>query len=170
MKKLYLDCDGVILDTINRSYQLFKQLNITEDSDRQKFYEETDWDELILLSGEINNSISKIELLMNYFDVKILTHVHSSKEEESKIKYFKNVLPEVEVIAVPKSIEKADMINPKDSILVDDYYPNLIKWEEKGGIPVKFSDSGKNYDCIVITDLLDLIELKFDNKMVKVKE
>ena len=29
MLKLYLDCDGVILDTINKSYQMLKDSNIT---------------------------------------------------------------------------------------------------------------------------------------------
>ena len=30
MQKLYLDCDGVILDTINKSYQIMKENNIIE--------------------------------------------------------------------------------------------------------------------------------------------
>mgnify|MGYP003232477586 FL=1 len=31
MQKLYLDCDGVILDTINYTYQIIKERGISED-------------------------------------------------------------------------------------------------------------------------------------------
>jgi len=169
MQRLYLDCDGVILDTINKSYQILKERNIIEESERQRYYINTNWDELITLSGEIDNSISKIKLLIGYFDIKILTHVHSEKEALAKIKYFKKVLPEIEVIIVPKNIEKANMLDPSGALLVDDYYPNLEKWREKGGIPVKFSDTGKEYEYTTIHDLLDLLKIDFNNK-VKIKE
>lgn len=169
MLRLYLDCDGVILDTINKSYQILRERNIVKEHERRKFYIDTNWDELIKISGEIDNSISKIKILTNYFDIKILTHVNSDKEASAKISYFKKVLPEIEVIIVPKNIEKANMLDPNGTLLVDDYYPNLEKWKEKGGIPVKFSDSGKEYDYITIHDLLDLLKIDFKNK-VKIKE
>ena len=161
MQKLYLDCDGVILDTIKNSYQMLKEKNITEAKEAAKFYENIDWNELILLSGEINNSISKIKILSEHFNVEILTHVFSDKEAQAKIKYFKKELPQIGVIAVPKSTEKADMVNPEGAILVDDFYPNLEKWEKKGGIPVKFSDSDKKHNCITISDLIELLDISF---------
>lgn len=163
-RKLYLDCDGVILDTINKSYQILKEKNITKDSEINKYYQSIDWKEFLISSGEIDNSISKIKTLSNYFDTKILTHVHSEKEGNAKKEYFKEVLPDIEVIIVPKNIEKRDMVNPKDSVLVDDFSPNLEKWEEKGGIPVKFSNSGKKSTFITITNLLELLEIDFENK------
>ena len=38
MQKLYLDCDGVILDTINTSYKMMEEQNIETDEDRKIFY------------------------------------------------------------------------------------------------------------------------------------
>lgn len=169
MKKLYLDCDGVILDTINKSYQMLKKEGITTEEGRKKFYSSICWETLIIESGEINNSISKIKELTKYYDIEILTHVHSENEGQEKIKYFNKVLPGINVIVVPKEIKKADFVDPTNAILVDDYTPNLEYWHEKGGIPVKFSDSGKECEFTVIKDLLELIDLSIKNK-IKVKE
>ena len=169
MQKLYLDCDGVILDTINKSYQMLKEEGITTEEGRKKFYSNICWETLIIESGEINNSISKIKELNKYYDIEILTHVHSEKEGQEKIKYFNKVLPGINVIIVPKEIKKADFVEATNTVLVDDYSPNLEYWKEKGGIPVKFSDSHKESEFDVITDLLELIDLFSTNK-IKIEE
>ena len=169
MLKLYLDCDGVILDTINKSYQMLEKLNITTEEEKSKFYNNIDWDNLIEISGQINDSINKIKELTKYFDVEILTHVYSEYEANVKTQYFIKMLPGINVIAVPKSIKKADYVNATGCILVDDYSSNLAYWEEKGGVPVKFSDFEENSPYTVISDLLELIELFVKNK-IKVKE
>lgn len=169
MQKLYLDCDGVILDTINRSYQMLKEEGITTEPEITLFYSNICWETLIKESGEINNSISKIKELTKYFDIEILTHVNSENEANVKTDYFKRMLAGINVIAVPKSIKKADFVNPSGCILVDDYSSNLVYWEEKGGIPVKFSDYEENCPYTVIKDLLELINLYIKNK-IEVKE
>ena len=169
MKKLYLDCDGVILDTINKSYEMIKDRNLQGEEDIRGFYRDLDWEELIILSGEIDDSISKIKKLSEFFDVEILTHVNSDNESIVKNNYFNNKLPGINVISVPKTMHKCDIVNPSGTILVDDFVPNLEKWEEKGGIAVKFSDSGKQCDFITITDLLELLNINFDSK-IKIKE
>lgn len=166
MKKLYLDCDGVILDTINKSYEMLKEMAISNEAEVQNFYRNLSWDKLIKDSGEIDNAISKIKELTKYFDVSILTHVNSVNEKEAKIKYFNEVLPGIEVISVPKTMQKADMVDPTDAILVDDFLPNLEYWEEKGGIPIKFSDSDKECPYTKITDLLELIDIFCKEKVV----
>lgn len=43
-------------------------------------------------------------------------------------------------MSVPSGIEKSVLVNPKNSILVDDYRGNLISWQNSGGIPVKFAN------------------------------
>ena len=169
MQKLYFACDGVILDTINKSYQMLKEEGITTEEEVRKFYSNIDWEKLIEESGEIKNSITKIIELENNFDIEILTHVNSENESRVKIEYFKRMLPGINVITVPKNMKKADIVNPQGSILVDDYSPNLEYWKEKGGIPVKFSDSGKNYEYTVITDLLELLNLNIKDK-IEIKE
>lgn len=169
MKKLYLDCDGVILDTINKSYQMLKEEGITGETEVRKFYSNINWEKLIEDSGEINNGVSKIKELTKYFDVEILTHVNSENEAKVKVEYFAKVLPGIKVITVPKEINKADYVEPTNCILVDDFAPNLDYWQKKSGIPVKFSDSGKEYDYLAISDLLELINL-FVKKKIKIKE
>ena len=159
MQKLYLDCDGVILDTINYTYQIIKERGISEDK-IDDFYKNLSWETLIEEAGEINNSIEKIKELSKHFDVEILTHVNSDGEIIAKLNYFKEVLPEVKVIAVPKEIKKADAVDPKGNILVDDFLGNLDYWHEKGGISIKFSDSGKECIYQTITDLSELLKLK----------
>ncbi|MBQ8193305.1 MAG: hypothetical protein IJZ46_04485 [Bacilli bacterium] len=159
MQKLYLDCDGVILDTINITYNMIKEQGLTNHDEIEKFYKNISWEELIIEAGEIDNSISKIKKLAEYFDIEILTHVNSEKEIIAKINYFKEVLPNINVITVSKQIAKADFVDANNAILVDDYLPNLEYWDSKGGIPVKFSDSGKSCKYKVITDLLEVLEL-----------
>lgn len=159
MIKVYLDCDGVILDTINKSYQMLKEKGITTEEERKTFYSSICWTQLIIDSGEINNSIAKIKQLSKCYDIEILTHYYTESEASAKIEYFKKELPNVKVITVPKTIKKADFVDPTNCVLIDDYSPNLDYWKEKGGIPIKFSDSQKEYEYPVVTDLLELIEL-----------
>ena len=160
MTKLYLDCDGVILDTINMSYKMIKNKGLTNEKDIEHFYKNLSWEELIIEAGEINNSIEKIKELTKVYDVEILTHVNSDGEIIAKLNYFKEVLPEVKVMAVPKEIRKADAVDPKGNILVDDFLGNLDYWHEKDGISIKFSDSGKECIYQTITDLSELLKLK----------
>ena len=160
MTKLYLDCDGVILDTINMSYKMLKEKGIEREEEKKDFYRNLSWEELIIEAGEINNATDKIKKLAEIYDVAILTHVISEGEIIAKENYFKEVLPEVKVIAVPKEIRKADAVDPKGNILVDDFLGNLDYWHEKGGISIKFSDSGKECIYQTITDLSELLKLK----------
>lgn len=167
-RKLYLDCDGVILDTINFTYKMIEERGISEDK-IDDFFKHLSWKNLIEEAGEINNSIEKIKELSKHFDVEILTHVNSEEEIREKFKYFSRVLPDIKLNVVPKIIKKGDIVNPKGAILVDDFMPNLEYWYEMGGIPIKFSDTDKECKFTKITDLLELLELDFSNK-VKIKE
>ena len=150
MTKLYLDCDGVILDTINMSYKMIKNKGLTNEKDIEHFYKNLSWEELIIEAGEINNSIEKIKELTKVYDVEI--NFGDSNPYEG--------LPELKVVAVPKEIKKADAVDPKGNILVDDFLGNLDYWHEKGGISIKFSDSGKECIYQTITDLSELLKLK----------
>lgn len=161
MEKLYLDCDGVILDTINRGYGELRDKGIEPSVKEnynmvQDYFENLDWNDFILRSGEIDNAIWKIKELQRDYDIEILTHVSSDIESLAKKRYFERVLPGVNVVIVPKKYKKTEYANPKGAILVDDYIPNLEEWESKGGIAIKFSDSGKPSKFITISDLMEL--------------
>ena len=170
--KLYIDFDGVILDTTKYSYSLLqKQLGInlfkyrkTEKEDERitNFFKNIDWYDLLMNSEEINDSFDHIKRLQksSYFDVSILTHVNSEHEAEYKNKLLNLVLPGIPVITVPREIDKNNAVPAYNAVLVDDYIVNLEKWKENGGIAIKFSDGNKNCDFLKITSLDQIFELQ----------
>lgn len=159
--KLYLDFDGVILDTINVTYRQLEELNITEEEKIQQFYRDIDWNILLKETKQINNSISNIKKIIesNLYDVEILTHVNSELEGILKKEYLQQYFPNLNVIPVIKTTDKCDAVDPMNSILVDDLKDNLIKWNEKGGIAIKFTDHTKNIDFPEIDDLSKVIDM-----------
>jgi|LSQX01.2.fsa_nt_gb hypothetical protein len=161
-KKLYIDFDGVILDTIPPMYELIKKHDVElykrnilnkeilpeEDTNRiREIINSIDWKHFLKVTPEINNSIKNINNLVetNLFDIAILTHVNSFKEMEAKFDFIsKNISGEIDIICVPKSFDKNIATkNCKDSILIDDHSENLRKWEKAGGIGIKFSTKEK---------------------------
>ena len=164
---LYLDCDGVILDTIPTIDKALQKVGYTykgqsknetfmKDFLKNKF----NWEEEIELIPILDDSVNKIKKLdkEDIFNIKILTHVISDKEAKAKEKLFAELLPNIEVITVPKDIKKSEMVEVKNSILVDDYLPNVVDWNNKDGIGIKFAGKEASDDVIRITDLLELID------------
>ena len=168
MIKLYLDFDGVILDTIDVTYKMYEKNKKYKDI--RDFYRTLDWNYVIEVSNPINDSINCIHNLINssLYDVNILTHVVTREEAIAKKKYIDNNLPSVKLITVDRDIDKCDVVDCDNSVLVDDYMGNLELWQSKGGIPIKFSDKGKEYDSMSINSLNMLID-KYDEikKMIK---
>ncbi len=165
MIKLYIDFDGVILDTIDVSYQMMKEqgidLTIPNNPSVVNFYRNLDWTSFITKCTPIQHSIENIQKLVksNLYDISILTHVNTQNEVEVKTEYIRKNIPNVDVIFVERKYQKEDMVDCEDAILVDDYMGNLKTWEAKGGIPVKFSTTGKKYHCLSIDRLDKLLEL-----------
>ena len=145
MRDLYIDFDGVIRDTIKVSYKMMEDLGIKL-SDREKvikFYQEIDWNYLLNISEEINKAYYYINVIQNekIFNPKILTTVNSLEEIKAKLNDIRKNCKEVSVISSPSGISKAFLVNPKNSILVDDYKGNLYSWEKEGGIGIKFDNA-----------------------------
>ena len=164
---LYLDCDGVILDTIPAIDKALQKVGYTykgqsknepfmKDFLKNKF----NWEEEIELIPILDDSVNKIKKLdkEDIFNIKILTHVISDKEAKAKEKLFAELLPNIEVITVPKEIKKTEMVEVKNSILVDDFLPNVVDFNSEGGIGIKFAGKETSDDVIRITDLLELID------------
>lgn len=168
MINLYIDFDGVIVDTIETSYRMLKELKIdTKDYDKVgKFYSELNWKEFLNSAKEINNSFENIKKLVdsNLFYVNILTHVTTLHEAEEKIKFLRKHLEDITIITVPKKISKTKMVSARDAILVDDYSKNLVEWEKEGGIGIRFNLEleGKGFYAI---DRLDKIIEFAQNKI-----
>lgn len=140
---LYIDFDGVIMDTISSSYKMMEEEGI-DPRDFEKtslFYQKLDWNIFLEETNEIHDAFEEIEEIVSseLFNVNILTHVNSLHEAEAKIRFLRKKVQDITIIVVPKSVEKTKMVNAKDAILIDDYTDNLRKWEKAGGIGVRFS-------------------------------
>ncbi len=157
---LYIDFDGVILDTITPLYNDIEKNNIKKEN-LNEFFEKYPWENIINDKYIINSSIEKINKIIesNRFNLAVLTHVNSINEAVLKIKYLRKYFDDITIIPCPKEISKTKMIHTKDAILVDDYTGNLREWENKGGIPVRFSvkRNGKGFN--VISSLDELLQM-----------
>ena len=160
MINLYIDFDGVILDTIMVTNELMKKegIDIKDRSFVSKFYSTLDWGHILAITPEINDSLSCIQKIIetNIFDISILTHVNSLNEAIEKVKFIRKYFEDITVIPVPKAISKTKMVQTKGSILVDDYAGNLREWESENGIAVRFSRklNGKGF---LVVDRLDKV-------------
>lgn len=166
MKNLYIDFDGVILDTLPPVYNLAKKLNIdfkTQTKEVGLLFSKIDWEELISESPELNDSIKNLKKLKESkkFNISILTHVNSLKEAAAKIKFINSIFDDLTIIPVPKSCSKTMMTQTEGAILVDDYSGNLKEWKESGGISVKFVKELENGKYTEITSLEELLNMKF---------
>lgn len=155
---LYIDFDGVILNTINVTYQMMKDEKI---KNQNEFYYQLDWKKLILKCMPICDSLSNIHKLINsnLYKVRVLTHICTKEEGEAKKEFLRQHFDDLEVILVDRNKNKCDAVPCKGAILVDDYKGNLDLWSQKGGIAVKFSDNGKKSSYFTITNLEELLHM-----------
>jgi transcription antitermination factor NusG len=163
MKNLYIDFDGVILDTMTKSYKELEKEGIDKKNQEQvmEFFRNIDWERLISETEQINDSINEIKKICasKKFNVYILTHVNSTNEMIEKIKYLHKALPQVTVVSVPKEIPKTEVVNPSAAILVDDYSGNIKEWQKKLGIGIKFVKELEGSDYPEITHLSEVIDM-----------
>lgn len=159
MKRLYIDFDGVILDTIRLLYEEAEKENV--DKANPEFYINFDYNSILKDEYILNDGINCIQKLLDCgkFEVSILTHCHSMKEASNKVKYIRRHFKDMTVIICPKDISKTKMVHTEGAILVDDFAGNLKEWENAGGIPVKFSTTLKSKGYTVIDKLDSLISM-----------
>jgi len=167
LRNLYIDFDGVILDTIAVFYKMMDEQGIDKKDEEtvKNFFLEMNWRKILKETPEINNSMSAIQKIIesNKFYVTILTHVYSLNEAVEKVNYIRKFFKDITIIPVPKAISKTKMVYTKDAILVDDFSGNLNEWENEGGIPIKFVKEEKDSVYKTITSLLELIDLDYEN-------
>ena len=165
MLNMYIDFDGVIMNTIDVSYEMIKKQGIDlKDYDKvREFYQDIDWKKLLEDSEAINNSWDCIKKILDSkkFNVAILTHVNSLKEIEEKVKVIRQHFRDITIIPVPKSISKTEMLKAEGAVLVDDYVHNIKEWDKAGGYGIRFDldMDGKGFPVIdrldVLIDMLD---------------
>lgn len=172
MKNLYIDFDGVIMDTITSSTIMLKDLGIDYKNKEHgekitQFYANLDWAEFLNNTDQINDGFDCIKEIMDkrIFNVSILTHCNSLHEMASKVRFIRKYNKDITIIPVPRFISKTNMVNTQNSILIDDYAENLKQWSEAGGTSIRFSTklSGKGF--IVIDKLDQVIDLYEQGKI-----
>jgi len=163
MKRLYIDFDGVILDTIPHLYDSLKKAGIDPkwSDEATEFLGKFDFKTIIKDEYILNDSINSIKKILdsNLFEVSILTHVTSLSEAEVKINYIRKYFEQMTIMVVPKSVPKTSVIHSEGAILIDDYAGNLKEWESKGGIGVRFSKEMESHGYRVLDKLDKVIDM-----------
>lgn len=143
--KIYVDCDGVILDSeIWLFDEEYRGLNIKTEEEKIIYIQKKNWDQILRKSEVISNAI---EILKELKDIAILTKVHSMRNEGvAKIKIFRDLGLKNEIILVPYTLKKTDVVCATGNILVDDTLHNLDDWKLSGGIPLYFNKNSSDVD------------------------
>ena len=159
MKQLYIDFDGVILDTIPLLYEAADAAG--KDRRDRTFYSQFDFTKILKEEYILSDSINCIQKLIDSkkFEVSILTHCNSIKEGEDKVNFIRKFFKDITVIICPREISKTKMVHTENAILVDDYSGNLKEWESEGGIAICFSPTLENKGYKVIDKLDKLIDM-----------
>ena len=161
MKNLYVDFDGVIVDTIRVTYDMLDRLGVDRSNFEKmsEFYYNLNWKQLLSLTPIINDSFNCLNKISetNRFNIAVLTHVNSLDEAIAKINYIRKYVKNITIIPVPREISKTKMIDAKNAILIDDYSGNLKEWEEAGGIGIQFSTDLTKDKGFKVIDRLDKI-------------
>lgn len=146
--KVYIDFDGVILDTWNFIFSKYVEKYKTEEILEYKIKQimtELGWSQILKNSDVIQDSISKIQKLIEKYEVFILTKINSLEESIEKEKFLHNY-GIYKIICVPYEDNKSDFVNPMNSILIDDDLNNLDDWAKKGGKSLFFQKDLKSID------------------------
>ena len=157
--KIYIDFDGVIMNTNKSITKLLdvNKVNRTNFGETLKFLTTLNWEEILNESNEINNAFHYLKEINNKLDVAILTHVSSEKEIKLKKQIILDNVGNLELIPVPREIDKCNYVDAKDSILIDDYSKNLELWEVSGGVGIKFSNK-EHHKFKSLYNLIDIFK------------
>ena len=138
--KIYIDFDGVILDTDTTIDNIISDKNI----DKKEYIKTCDWDNLLNNTDIINNSLKYLKESKK--DINLLSKISTLEEGIGKVKYLKDNGIDMNIHLVPTKISKSDIVNPKGNILIDDKVYNLDEWNSKGGIPIFFNKDNNDID------------------------
>lgn len=166
MRNLYIDFDGVIMDTITTMNRIIDESGIDKNNEieNERFYKRLDWNHVLQITPEINHGMKSVQKILdkNIYDVAILTHVNSIHEIVEKVNFIRQFLGDITIIPVPKRVSKTKMVRAKDAILVDDYSGNLKEWEDAGGIGIRFNLNLDSKGFRVINSLDQLLEMDLE--------
>ena len=168
MRRLYIDFDGVVMDTIPLLYNELEKHNVSLDNEDgiKNTFANFDFRTIIKDKNILNDSIDCINKLLDSkrFEIAFLSHVNSLDEGIVKIRYLRrHFRDDITIIIVPKEISKTKMVHSEGAILVDDFSGNLREWEEAGGISVRFSKELESHGYRVLNRLDSLLDMFDEN-------
>lgn len=146
MKKLYVDFDGVLINTPK-----YIREEIVKYGNRKKTFKNIKWNELLLKSDEICNNIEWIKQEFNNdknFDISIITHFYSKQEMKNKTKFIRNNIGDINILFVPYYINKCDFVDARGELIIDDYKKTINLWKTKGGIGILYKEGMKLEDLL----------------------
>ena len=170
----YIDFDGVVVDTsplLFKEWQQMKYSTLTEE-DKIEYVKKQNWEVILNNSPIINDSMYILKQL-NTCENAILTTVHSLENEGvSKVKYLRKNGVLLPIIVVPYLVDKIQIVNPQNNILIDDRIYNLDVWNNAMGHAIFFNKDNldidewnvKNFDYPKISTLNDLDKIKIKRK------
>ena len=169
MKRLYIDFDGVVLDTIPVLYAALEAsgADTSEEKEVARFFSTYDFSMIVNDDNILYDSINCIHKLIDSkkFEVSFLTHINSFEEGLCKIKYLKSKFENnITIIITPKEISKTKMVHCEGAILVDDYSGNLTEWEDAGGIGVRFSKELESKGFLVVNRVDERLNMSFEEE------
>ena len=120
---LYIDFDGVILDTEPLLFEKWREnpyRHLLPREEKIKYIQTVDWEYIINNSSVINDAIYYLKQ-MDPTKTAILTKIHSMENEGvAKVKWRVSNNIKQPIILVPYLVNKTDMVDAKGNILVDD--------------------------------------------------
>ena len=168
MRRLYIDFDGVVMDTIPLLYNELEKNGVSLDNEERiaEVFASFDFGEIIKDKNILNDSIECINRLLDSkrFEISFLSHINSIEEGIVKIKYLrKHFRDDITIIIFPKAISKTKMVHSEGAILVDDFSGNLKEWSEAGGIAIRFSKELESKGYRVLNRLDSLLDMFDEN-------
>lgn len=112
--RIYIDFDGVILDTDTTIDNIIKDSGI----DKKEYIRSCDWDNILNNTDVINNSIKYLR--DSKLDINLLSKISTLEEGIAKVKYLRDNGVDMNINLVPSKISKSEIVNPKGNILIDD--------------------------------------------------
>jgi hypothetical protein len=177
---LYLDCDGVIIDTPRYTRDLIlnqygvdmwthKRENVEDDKKVAQFYKELNWFDFLQNVPTINNSIECIKKLEEselFLGPTIYTCVNSHQEIEAKTQYFDAFIPNASIIFTDGHNQKNFSFDSQyyfshmycNPFLIDDDTRNLNNWKTYCGYAIPFDNGKPNNKLLGIQSLTEILE------------
>ena len=146
---LYIDFDGVILDTEELLFEEWRKnpnRYLLPESEKIRYVHDANWNFIINNSKVINDSLYYLKQ-MDPSKSFILTKIHSEGNEGTeKIKWLRKNDIKQGIYLVPHKIKKTEIVDASGNALIDDSLKNLQDWQLAGGNSFFFDIDNDNID------------------------